>query len=171
MFAICLVALMTCAAVAGTKKISATGKAGPLISFSKMSPSEDIKHYVSLVRRVDTDICSDALFGTLKVDTMVFSDYHVGGVGTQKGYRTFTHASGDKIFSTFGGTTTVVRGKNRMSYKFEGKWNYTGGTGRFKGIEGKGTYSGGAGKKGIMIEWEGRYELPKAAKTPKKKKK
>lgn len=172
MICVCLFALTVSGAVAGTKKISAVGKVGPLVSFTKMSPGDNAKHHISLVRRNDTDICSDSLFGTLQVDTVVFSDYQVGGTGTQNGYRTFTHSSGDKIFSSYKGTTAVIikNGVKSNRYKFSGKWHYTGGTGRFKGITGKGTYTGKLAKKGIEFKWKGRYEIPSAKKQNKRKK-
>ncbi|MCK5106011.1 MAG: hypothetical protein KAQ76_00470 [Elusimicrobiales bacterium] len=164
---LCLFALTVSGAFAGTKKISAIGNPGQLVSFKKMSIDDNTKHYISLVRRSDTDVCSNDLFGTLKVDTIVFSDYRVGGTGTQNGYRIFTHASGDKIFFTFKGTTSVIikkDGTKAKRYKFKGKWHYTGGTGQFEGITGKGTYKGKLADKGVEFDWKGNYKIPSAKK-------
>ena len=160
---ICLFALTVCGASAGTKQVSAIVKVGPILSYTKISHGEKKNRRISLLRRNDTDICLDAFFGTLQVDTIVFSDYLVGGTGMQRGRRTFTHASGDKIFSAYEGTTAVIinrDGTQSKRYKFSGKWHYTGGTGRFKGITGKGTYHGKLAKKGIEFEWTGFYEIP-----------
>ena len=161
----CLPALVAGGVAAQGKKFSATGKAGPVLSLTKMSPGDDPKHEVSLIRRLDKDVCSDADFGALDVDTLNVSDYKQGN-GTQKGYRTFTHASGDKIFSAYEGETGAERTpEGKTEYIFKGKWWYTGGTGKFQGITGSGTYKGRLGADGVTYEWEGSYEVAKSAGT------
>lgn len=157
----CLLALTVNGASAEAKKISATGKASTVLSLTKMSPGDTPKHEVSLIRRLDTDVCSDPAFGTLQVNTLNFSDYIIGGTGVQQGYRIAAHTSGDQTFSAYEGTTQIERGEDgKARYSFSGKWWYTGGTGQFKGITGGGTYKGRLTPEGVVYEWEGSYELP-----------
>lgn len=149
-------------------KIAATGTAGAVLSLTKMSPGDDAKHEVTLIRRQDTDVCTDPAFGTLKVDTLNYSDYIIGGTGIQRGYRMASHASGDRTFSAYEGTTQVEHDKDgKARYSFSGRWWYTGGTGRFKGITGGGTYKGRLTADGVVYELEGTYELPASAKAAK----
>jgi len=156
-----LLGLAAHGASTGSGKISATGKAVTTLSLTKMSPGDNPKHEVSLIRRQDTDVCSDPAFGTFQVDTVNFSDYYVRGTGAQRGYRIATHASGDKTFSAYEGITQVERDQSGVDrYSFSGRWWYTGGTGRFSGIAGGGTYTGRLTAAGVVYEWEGEYEMP-----------
>jgi hypothetical protein len=156
-----LFALADNGAVAEVMKISAIGKAGRVLSMTRMSPGDDPKHEVSLIRRVYTDTCSNPAFGTLQVETINFSDYFLGGTGMQMGYRVASHSSGDQIFCAYEGKTQVERGQDKkVKYSFSGKWWFIGGTGRFKGITGGGTYTGSSTTEGVVYEWEGSYEIP-----------
>jgi hypothetical protein len=78
------------------------------------------------------------------------------------GYHVSNLSNGDKIYVRFQGIDTRMDGKPVTT---EGTWNYTGGTGKFKGIKGKGTYKGKADASGTMAsDVEGEYELPAAKK-------
>lgn len=70
-----------------------------------------------------------------------------------------TMANGDKAYDRFHGSTTLKDGAPQTA---EGKWSYTGGTGKLNGLRGKGTYKGKAEAEGsFTYEIEGEYELPK----------
>ena len=72
------------------------------------------------------------------------------------GYYVDTMENGDKAFVSFQGTASM---KDNTS---EGKWNYTGGTGKLKGIKGQGTYKGKGAQDGtVTFDVEGEYTLPK----------
>lgn len=78
-----------------------------------------------------------------------------------------TVEGGDKYFTRFSGSATYTKegGLDTAS----GKWWYTGGTGKLKGITGKGTYKGKGNADGsATFECDGEWALP-AAKAPAKK--
>jgi hypothetical protein len=78
-----------------------------------------------------------------------------GDAGTSHGYYVDNMANGDKAFVHWQGTDS----KDGSS---EGKWNYAGGTGKFKGIKGGGTYKGKYAEDGsVSFEVDGEYTLPK----------
>ncbi len=76
-----------------------------------------------------------------------------GNRGRGHGYVVNTLSNGDKTF---------VRVESQQSEgSVEGKWTYTGGTGKFDGIKGSGTSKcKGNGDGTIDCEVEGEYELP-----------
>ncbi len=75
------------------------------------------------------------------------------------GYVVGTMANGDKMYVRIQGSSTLKDGTVETA---EGAWNFTGGTGKLKGVKGKGTYKGkGAADGSATYEVEGEYELPK----------
>jgi hypothetical protein len=71
-------------------------------------------------------------------------------------------ANGDKI-NAHGDFTQAWKGG--VVQTEEGRWNYTGGTGKFKGVKGKGTYKIKFAADGTSAaEFEGEYTLPAAKK-------
>jgi len=93
-----------------------------------------------------------------KTGTSVVSEDMKGNRSTGHGYHTGTMFNGDNYYVAFSGTTTYKGGAPESA---EGKWRFTGGTGKLKGIKGSGTYKGKGGPEGITYEVEGEYELPK----------
>jgi hypothetical protein len=84
-----------------------------------------------------------------------------GATIRSNGYHFSNMANGDKIFVHFGGTDTMT--KDGRLDTTSGKWSYTGGTGKFKGIKGGGTYQGKADADGnVVTDVEGDYTLPAA---------
>jgi len=82
-------------------------------------------------------------------------DVH-GNSATTHGYYVDNMANGDKAYVRFQDTTLVKEGTA------DGKWSYTGGTGKLKGIKGSGTYKGKAAPDGsATFDVEGEYTLPK----------
>ena len=82
------------------------------------------------------------------------ADLH-GDKGTSHGYYVDNMENGDKTFVHWQGTDSMSEGTSA------GKWNYTGGTGKFKGIKGGGTYKGTYKKDGsVSFDVEGEYSLP-----------
>ena len=81
-----------------------------------------------------------------------------GDKANSRGIHVTTLASGDKAHVRFQGTGTSKDGK-QVSDK--GTWNFTGGTGKLKGLKGKGTYDGKPEADGsITYQIEGEYSLP-----------
>ncbi len=93
-----------------------------------------------------------------KGGTSVVSEDMKGNRSTGRGYHTGTMANGDNYYVTFSGTSTYKDGAPESA---EGKWSFTGGTGKLKGIKGSGTYKGKGGPEGITYDIEGEYELSK----------
>jgi len=79
-----------------------------------------------------------------------------GNSAATHGYYVDNMANGDKAYVRFQDTALVKEGTA------DGKWSYTGGTGKLKGIKGSGTYKGKAAPDGsATFEVEGEYTLPK----------
>lgn len=76
-----------------------------------------------------------------------------------QGYDVTTMANGDKLFVRNMGTSKMTpNGPGSM----QGKWSFTGGTGKFKGIKGGGTFTGTGKPDGTAeINVEGEYTLGK----------
>ncbi len=82
-----------------------------------------------------------------------------GNTSRDRGYGVGAMANGDKYYARWQGTATLKEG---VPQSVEGKWSFTGGIGKLKGIKGQGTYKGKANAEGgITFEVEGEYTLPK----------
>ncbi len=87
-----------------------------------------------------------------------FDDIH-GDKAQSHGYVVGTLATGDKMYVHIQGSSTLKSGRVETA---QGTWNFTGGTGKLKGVKGKGSYKGkGAPDGSATYEVEGEYELPK----------
>jgi hypothetical protein len=87
-----------------------------------------------------------------KTDTITQFIEVRGNRGNGQGYVVNTLANGDKIFVRILG--------RQMQGIVEGKWTYTGGTGKFSGVKGSGTYKcAGKGDGSSDCEVEGEYSL------------
>ena len=66
----------------------------------------------------------------------------------------------DTTFSSIEGQTkTVPKASGPPEITFAGKWQLTGGTGKWKGITGGGTYQGSVTSAGVTYQFEGEYEV------------
>ena len=75
------------------------------------------------------------------------------------GYDVGTLANGDKFYVRFGG---IGKLKDGAPESLQGKWNFTGGTGKLKGVKGQGTYKGKGNPDGtVTFEIEGDYSVTK----------
>lgn len=82
-----------------------------------------------------------------------------GNNASARGFFTNTMAGGDMQFGRFNGKTVLKDGAPQTP---EGTWTFTGGTGKFKGLEGKGTSKGkGTADGGVTFGIEGEYEPAK----------
>lgn len=89
----------------------------------------------------------------------VFTMHMSGDKSNSSGTHSDTMDNGDKIYVSFEGITTMKDGAMMAD---AGKWHYTGGTGKLKGIHGGGTYKGTANPDGsTTYEVEGTYSLGK----------
>ncbi len=82
-----------------------------------------------------------------------------GDKSTSHGVHVSTMDNGDKIYVKFQGRGTSKDGATQTD---SGKWSYTGGTGKLKGIKGGGTYKGrGSADGSVTYEIAGSYSLGK----------
>jgi hypothetical protein len=82
-----------------------------------------------------------------------------GDTARTRGFHIATMESGDKFFAWYQGTATT---KDGAAAGQKGKWGFTGGTGKLKGIKGEGTFEcTPSGDGGIACEVEGTYTLAK----------
>lgn len=77
-----------------------------------------------------------------------------------KGCEAITHPNGDQTFFVFTGSWKWVVPRKGFQWTTLYKGNFTGGTGKFKGINGTITIKGkGEGRKSHTGEWEVSYEI------------
>ena len=143
-------------AFAQSKKISGTGKPAAVLSETKMLPGDDPQHEITLLRRLDVQM---GTLGDAQVSLVSVSDL-VSGSGTHRGYSLSTYRDGDTTFSSIEGQTkTVPKASGPPEITSAGKWQFTGGTGKWKGITGGGTYQGSVTSAGVTYQFEGEYEV------------
>ena len=83
----------------------------------------------------------------------------MGDKSTSHGVHVSSMDNGDKMFVKFQGTGVS---KDGVTQTDSGKWSYTGGTGKLKGIKGGGTYKGKGNADGsVTYEIAGSYSLGK----------
>ncbi|WP_334397826.1 hypothetical protein [Bradyrhizobium sp. AZCC 2289] len=80
----------------------------------------------------------------------------VGDQLTQKGYAMSRSTDGDETYFTFQGTGKL----NGQEISGSGTWQWTGGTGKFKGVKGGGPFTYKAGPNlPLSFEWSGEAEI------------
>ena len=138
-------------------KISGTAKCGKPDTQQKVDVPDHPGHAISISQAKCT-WTKPLEVGGLKGKEGVTSgmdDIH-GGTAHSHGYYVDTMENGDKAFVSFQGSASM---KDKTS---EGKWTYTGGTGKLKGLKGNGTYKGKGTEDGsATYDVEGEYTLPK----------
>ena len=83
-----------------------------------------------------------------------------GKMSRDKGYGVGTLANGDKYYVSFQGTTTMEK---NAPVSATCTWNFTGGTGKVKGLAGKGTCAGKFDATGAAeFDVQGEYSVPAA---------
>ncbi|HEV8132310.1 MAG TPA: hypothetical protein VGQ81_13755 [Acidobacteriota bacterium] len=98
--------------------------------------------------------------GTQSKEHVSTASYDItGDKSTERGYALISMASGDKTRASWQGSSTMKEGQLQSG---EGKWSFSTGTGKLRGIKGKGTYkcqgtAGGA----FTCDVEGEYQVPK----------
>jgi len=154
-----LLLMQPSAARAQTGTFTAAGKIVGILAETKMLPGDKQGHEVTMVRRMDSITYSDPLFGSGQASVLSVSDY-VTGSGPHHGYFSIRHPSGDSTFTSYEGAGKAVpKPGGPPDVTFEGKWQFTGGTGQFEGITGGGTYKGGVTTGGPTYQFEGQYTL------------
>ncbi len=151
----CVLALV--ALTTAQTKISGTAQCGKPDAQQKVDVPDHPGHAISMSQAKCTWSKPMEVAG-LKSKEGVTTDMNDirGDTAHGHGYYVDTMENGDKAFVSFQGTASM---KDNTS---EGKWNYTGGTGKLKGIKGQGTYKGKGAQDGtVTFDVEGEYTLPK----------
>ena len=154
-----LVVVVTLPTVAGAQtKTSGTSVCGKPDQQQALEVGDRTGHSLSISQGKCTWTKPMEIAGTqTKEDLVTFSDDVRGSQARGFGYVVGTMVNGDKFFVRIQGSTVLKDGAPQSA---EGKWNFTGGTGKLKGIKGGGTYKGTAGAEGVTYEVEGEYQLP-----------
>ena len=151
--------VLTLAAVAGAQtKISGTEVCGKPDKEQMLEVGDQTGHLLG-VQQVKCTWSKMEIAGSAAKDslTTILVDGH-GSKANVRGYDVATVASGDKAFVRFQGAVTL---KDGAPVTDEGKWSFSGGTGKLKGLKGEGTYKGKGTPEGETFEIEGEYTLPK----------
>lgn len=129
-----------------------SSKSNPRTVFRSASAVGDATHEVG-VELVRSDIkFSDATFKVTEEHVYNQFDY-VNGSGSHRGTYIDTHADGSTTYGTYEGTQkTVANADGSWIATWEGKYRYTGGTGKYAKIKGTGTYKGKATSTGEYME-------------------
>ncbi|HEX7424121.1 MAG TPA: hypothetical protein VF311_09600 [Terriglobales bacterium] len=121
--------------------------------------NDDRQHSVSLDQRPCTSKAPIEIGGLTGTE---YISYGVDDVQNQhavdRGYVVGTMKNGDRYFLRYEGTATM---NGSIPDHLEGKWTFTGGSGRLKQLQGSGTYTARPTLDGGMeFIIQGNYELP-----------
>jgi hypothetical protein len=162
-FAITLLVVLTCVSVLveppgasgqNTKSIRGTYLIGEQLSSNTVYPGDVPKHEVVQFVRRDVMKSADPDFNF--ECTLYEQADAVAGTGSHRGHSNCGDKSGNRAFFTYEGVhKTVALEGGRWEVPFEGKFRWTGGTGKFKTLKGVGTYRGkGTPEEGFVSYWE-----------------
>jgi hypothetical protein len=156
-FVACMLALVTLSAA--QTKISGTMRCGRPDTEQQLEVGDNPGHTISINQTTCTwtkALVLEGIADTEGVSSQI-SEIQESSF-TSHGYFVDSMANGDKIFLRYDATLTMAGGEVQS---IQGKWSYTGGTGKFKGIQGDGTFSGTPGGRSATYDLEGEYTLPK----------
>jgi len=154
-----LVVLALAASAAAQNKISATGQCGKAEKDFKIDVGDRPGHGFMIAQGKCTWTKGEIAGIQVKEEVWTGSSELSGNTGRARWANLLTMANGEKVYCRGDGAVTLKDGAPQAE---EGKWTFTGGTGKFKGIKGKGTYKCKfAADTTAACENEGEYELPK----------
>ena len=154
-----LVVLALAASAAAQTKISGTGQCGKADKRYEIEVGDRPGHAFAILQGKCT--WTKGEIAGVQIKEEVWTGFGEGGRNTARGrWANFlTMASGEKVYGRGEFTLALKDGAPQTE---EGKWTWTGGTGKLKGLKGKGTYKiKFAADGGGTFETEGEYELPK----------
>ena len=160
-FVVPVVLSMPNASLAQTGMFTASGKVVSVLAETRVRPGDKPNHELVMTRRMDTITYSDSTFTSGQALLAEVADAMIGTGGSIRGYFAITHPSGDKTFTSYEGTYTATpKPTGPPELRGQGKWSYTGGTGKFDGIVGGGTFKFGPDLPGgAAYEFDGQYTL------------
>ena len=156
--AILAVALVVPAVAADKKKVTGTNKDGQVLSQSSASPGDDPNHSITQIVGAQRTTSNNADWNNTQLIFYEHDDF-VGGTGPQRGYATHTHANGDKSYFNYEGTAKMMaKDGGDWEQTWDGRFTWTGGTGKFKTLKGGGTYKCKFAPAGGQCDWQGDAE-------------
>jgi hypothetical protein len=140
--ALMVVSWMSLVHAADTKDCSATKKSKHFITNIPLSPGDAPNHEITQFVRVDAVSSTNPDFDG--AEQLVYGQGdQVAGTGSHHGYSVSVQKSGDRVFYKWEGThKTTVKDGGAWEVSYEGRFQLTGGTGKFSAIRGAGTYRG-----------------------------
>ena len=135
--------VMIDSAGAGEKrKVSFTKTLVREVSKNDIIPGDNPKHKMTQWVRISSVKYSDPEFGSSE-DWGYGQVDSYAGTGTHRGYTVSIYENGDQTFQKWEGThkTTIIESGGWES-KYEGTYQFLGGTGKFENIKGEGIYRG-----------------------------
>jgi hypothetical protein len=135
-------------------KITGNNKSERVISENTLNPGDSPGHVMMQSVTMNKTTSPNADWNeTMAVDYQ-HTDQH-GDSGTHMGYGYNKHKGGDQTFYKYWGTQKAAPG-GKIS--FEGKYEWTGGTGKFQNIKGGGTYTCAGTATESTCDWQGEAE-------------
>jgi hypothetical protein len=136
------------------KDMTISGKSKRMISETKAAPGDTPNHEFAQNVRVDTWTSSNPDFNN--VDMVLYEhDDCVAGSCTHRGYAVSVPKDGDQFYTRYEGTHRVITKEGgAWEVPFEGRIQFTGGTGRYKNLKGDMRYRGMATpEQGVQYEY------------------
>jgi hypothetical protein len=154
-----LVVLALAALAAAQNKISATAQCAKPEKDFKIDVGDRPGHGFGIAQGKCTWTKGEIAGIQVKEEVWTGSGEASGNTVRARWANLLTMANGEKVYGRGDGAMTLKDGAPQTE---EGKWTWTGGSGKFKGIKGKGTYKCQFAADGTgACEMEGEYELPK----------
>ena len=142
------------AASAEKMKITGNNKTERIISQSTVNPNDAPGHLLMQTVAMSITTSSNADWNETTMVDYQHND-QFAEKGTHVGYGYHKHKGGDQTFFKYWGTQKAA-GDGKMS--LEGKYEWTGGIGKFKNIQGGGTYTCTATATVTNCDWQGEVE-------------
>jgi hypothetical protein len=150
------------AQAAEKQKYSGAGKVKQVLSRTTISPGDVPNHELAQeVRIITFTFTSNKLpdWEDAWDEPQFDQSDGIAGSGSHRGYGISRLKSGDETYGKWEGThKTTVKEGGAWETTFEGKWWFTGGTGKVKNLKGGGIYKGKATVEGSTWTWEGEWE-------------
>lgn len=135
-------------------KITGKNKTVRVISQSTADPGDKDGHLLMQTVSLSNTTSSDENWNDVKMIDAQQTD-QMGAAGSHTGYGYHLHKNGDRTFFKYWGTQKAA-GEGMLS--LEGKFEWTGGTGKLQNVKGGGTYTCKGSMKGNECDWQGEVE-------------
>jgi hypothetical protein len=150
----CTVMCFISSASAEKMKITGSNKTERIVSQDMVTPGDAPGHMMmQTVTMSMTTSSNEDWKNTTMMDCQHLDQS--GDKGKHEGYGYHSHKGGDQAFFKYMGTQQSA-GEGKMA--MEGKFEWTGGTGKFKNIKGGGTYTCTGSPTHSACDWKGEVE-------------